>query len=144
MYVTGFKLLPEGSLFKGLEFCSILAKISLGSETEESKIYYTTDGGEPTEKSTLYTNPFQINRTTEIKFYAEMKGLLSSTVVTARIEKLDKVATRNFKNYEGGNFKPGLQYKYYEENVLYVDEFDAFEPKKNRYNSEFQHRRARK
>ena len=34
------------------------------------------------------------------------------------------------KNYAGGDFKPGLKYKYYEEHVLYVDELEKFKPKK--------------
>ncbi|MCK5367542.1 MAG: glycoside hydrolase family 92 protein, partial [Cyclobacteriaceae bacterium] len=106
------------------------ATISLGSETENAKIYYTTDGSEPDEKSALYTTPFQINKTTEIKFYAQKEGLLPSTVVTANIEKLGKVDVAHFKNYEGGNFKPGLRYKYFEEDILYVDELDKFKPKK--------------
>ena len=106
------------------------ATISLGSETENAKIYYTTDGSEPSDISTFYTKPFQINKTTEIKFYAFKEGLLTSTVVTANIEKLEKVDVAHFKNYEGGEFKQGLRYKYFEEDVLYVDELDEFEPKK--------------
>ena len=50
------------------------ATISLGSETENVKIYYTTDGSEPDEKSALYTTPFQINKTTELKDYAQTEG----------------------------------------------------------------------
>lgn len=113
------------------------ATISLGSETEHAKIYYTTDGSEPSAKSTLYTSPFQINKTTEIKFYALKEDLLTSTVVTANIEKLGKVDQGHFKNYEGGSFTPGLHYKYYEENVLYVDELDQFEPKKTGITTNF-------
>ena len=114
-----------------------LATISLGSETENSKIYYTTDGSEPTEKSTLYTRPFQINKTTEIKFYAQKKGLLSSTVVAANIEKLGKTEIAHFENYQGANFKPGLKYKYYEVDVLNVNELDAFKPKKTGLTTNF-------
>ncbi len=106
------------------------ATITLGCETENTKIYFTTDGSEPNEKSTPYTKPFQIHKTTEIKFYALKEGFLTSTVVSAKIEKLEQVAIGHFKNYEGGNFKPGLQYKYYEEDILYVDKLDQFKPKK--------------
>lgn len=106
------------------------ATVSLGSETENAKIYYTTDGSEPNEKSPLYTKPIHINKTTEIKFYAQKDGLLTSTIVSAKIEKLGKVEIADFKNYKGGNFKRGLRYKYYEEDVLNVDELDAFKPKK--------------
>ncbi|VAX22681.1 Alpha-1,2-mannosidase [hydrothermal vent metagenome] len=106
------------------------ATITLGSETKGAKVYYTTDGSEPTEKSKLYTKPFEIHKTTEIKFFAAKDGLLTTTVITAKIEKLKKIKITHFKNYDGLNLKPGLKYKYYEENVLYVDELDKFKPKK--------------
>ena len=106
------------------------ATVTLGSDTKGATIYYTLDGSEPTEKSSLFTKPFELNKTTEIKFFAQKEGLLSSTVVTAKIEKLKKVSISDFKNYEGANLLPGLKYKYYEEHVLFVDELDAFQPKK--------------
>lgn len=106
------------------------ATISLGSETDGAKVYYTTNGSEPTLKSELYIKPFVINRTTEIKFFAAKDGLLTTTVVTAKIEKLEKIDITHFKNYEGSNLRPGLKYKYYEEDVLYVDELEKFKPKK--------------
>jgi hypothetical protein len=106
------------------------ATVSLGCETDNAIIFYTTDGSEPTINSTRYSEPFVINKTTEIKFFANANGLPSSTVVSVKIEKLGKVEVADFKDYLGTNLKPGLQYKYYEENVLYVDELDKFKPKK--------------
>ena len=41
-------------------------------------IYYTKDGTDPTEESTLYTAPFTINETTTVKAIAESEGTLSS------------------------------------------------------------------
>jgi len=106
------------------------ATITLGCDTEDAQIYYTTNGKYPSHKSNLYTKPFEINKTSELKFYADKDGLLESTVVSATIVKLDKIEFTNFKNYEIENLKSGLKFKYYEENVLYVDELDKFEPKK--------------
>lgn len=106
------------------------ATITLGSETKDTEIFYTIDGSEPTEKSKLYTEPFKLHNTTDIKFFAKKDGLLTTTVVSVTIEKIEKIDYSYFKNYEGGDFKPGLMYKYYEENVLYVNELEAFEPKK--------------
>ena len=106
------------------------ATITLGSETGGAKVYYTTDGSEPTKRSKLYTKPFEINKTTEIKFFAAKDGLLTTTVVAAKIEKLKKIEITYFKNYGGIPLKPGLKYKYYEEDVLYVDELEKFTPKK--------------
>jgi len=106
------------------------ATISLGSDTKGAEIYYTVDGSEPTIKSMRYTQPFILHQTSTIQFFAKKEGLLSSTVVTAKIEKLKKLNLTYLKNFEGGDFKPGLNYKYYEEHVLYVDELDQFKPKK--------------
>ncbi len=106
------------------------ATITLGTATEGAKIYYTTDGSRATENSNLYTNPFQLDKTTRLEFFAKKDRLLPSTNVKVIIEKLEKIDFTHFKNYEGGQFKPGLKYQYYEEDVLYVDEFNTFQPKK--------------
>ncbi len=106
------------------------ATVILGCDTKKAKIFYTTDGSKPTEKSILYTKPFVINKTTKIKFFAAKDGLLSTTVVTAIIEKMGKINYTYLKNYKDENLQPGLKYKYYEEHVLYVDELDNFKPKK--------------
>lgn len=106
------------------------ATITLGSATKGAKIYYTTDGSKPTINSTRYTEPFELYKTSEIKFFAQKDGLLSSTVVEVEIKQIEKIDFTYFKNYAGGDFKPGLQYKYYEEDVLYVDELEKFKPKK--------------
>ena len=106
------------------------ATVTLGSNTEGAKVYYTLDGSDPTIQSTLYTEPFVLHHTTTIKFFAKKEGLLNSTVVTVKIKQLKKINLTHFKNYAGGNFKPGLRYKYYEAHVLYVNELDKFKPKK--------------
>ena len=113
------------------------ATISLGCDTKGANIYYTTNGKKPTKNSNYYTGPFELYKTSQLKFYADKNGLLESTVVSAKIEKLDKIEITNFKNYESSDFKPGLKYKYYENDVLYVDELDQFEPKKTGIVSNF-------
>ena len=74
------------------------ATITLGCNTSGAKIYYTTDGTEPTEKSKLYTKPFVINKTTEIKFFAVKDGLLKTTIIKAKIKKLKKIEITNLHN----------------------------------------------
>ncbi len=106
------------------------ATITLGCATEGAKIYFTTDGSADTENFVLYTKPFELNETTEIKFFAKKDGLLTTTNVNVKIEKLEKIDFTNFKNYEGSDFRPGLKYNYYEEDVLSVDEFKKYKPKK--------------
>ena len=106
------------------------ATITLGSETKGTAIYYTADGTEPTIKSTRYTKPFILNNTSVIKFLATKSGLLTTSVVSAKIEKLTKIDLTWFKNYEGDDLKPGLSYSYFEDHVMYVDELDKLKPKK--------------
>ncbi|MBR1518269.1 MAG: GH92 family glycosyl hydrolase [Prevotella sp.] len=47
--------------------------VELDSRTPEAKIYYTLDGSEPTEESTLYTAPFTIDKDCQVKAKAFVK-----------------------------------------------------------------------
>ena len=101
------------------------ARVKLKCDTKDSKIYYTINGDEPSEKSTPYTGPFQVDNTNDLKFKAYKNGLLPSLTV---IEKLEKIEFESYTNYEGLNFKKGLKYKYYEASVMFVDELKDFKP----------------
>ena len=53
-------------------------KIEISCATEGSKIYYTTDGTEPTSSSNEYTSPIDVNKNTNIKAVAYKDGLYSA------------------------------------------------------------------
>lgn len=57
--------------------------VALTCATEGAKIYYTTDGSNPTESSELYTAPFEISSTVTVKARAYAEGKASSGVVSA-------------------------------------------------------------
>ncbi len=101
-------------------------KVTLGCDTKGSKIYYTTDGSEPSEKSKLYTGPFELRKTTLLKYKAFKSGLLNSN---AGSEKFNKLKFEKYKDYTGISIKPGLKYKYYEAKVMWVKELAPLKPK---------------
>jgi hypothetical protein len=57
--------------------------VTLYSETEGAKIYYTKDGTEPTKDSTLYTAEISVSATTTIKAFAVKEDMNDSDILTA-------------------------------------------------------------
>ena len=55
-------------------------EISITSATENATIYYTLDGTEPTDQSTLYTDPFVIEKDARIRAVAYKEGMNVSDV----------------------------------------------------------------
>ncbi len=60
--------------------------IELKNTREDGKIFYTTDGSNPNEKSTLYQGPFKVSETTTIKAFTKWNDG-QSRVVSYLIEK---------------------------------------------------------
>ena len=60
----------EGSLFNP-------TKVAISTLTEDASIYYTLDGTEPTDTSTLYTDSILVSATTTIKAIAVKDGVSS-------------------------------------------------------------------
>ena len=70
-------------------------KASISCSTEGAKIYYTTDGTEPTNASTEYTEPFTIyNIGTVVKAIAYSEGLDPSSVASVQPRQLNLPAIR--------------------------------------------------
>lgn len=57
--------------------------ISIASTTAATRIFYTTDGSEPTISSSLYAGPFALTNSATIKARAFQNGFKDSPVVTA-------------------------------------------------------------
>ena len=62
--------------------------VTLSTGNPDAKIYYTTDGSEPTDQSTAYTVPFSLNTSANVKAVAYVNGEKSA------------VASQNFKKVE--------------------------------------------
>jgi hypothetical protein len=67
-------------------------EVELSTTTEGATIYYTTNGDNPTEESTVYTAPIVINQTTTIKAFATTYGLESSNIATFVYTIVDETA----------------------------------------------------
>lgn len=57
--------------------------VTIACETEGATIYYTIDGTDPTENSTVYTEAIAISENTTVKAYAVKENMLDSDVATA-------------------------------------------------------------
>jgi hypothetical protein len=75
--VSSLLITPE----TGTYYTSI--NVSITTPTEGAAIYYTTNGDDPTEASTLYTGPFALTETTTIKARGYKTDLTPSNIVTA-------------------------------------------------------------
>ena len=60
--------------------------LSMKTTTEDAKIYYTTDGTEPTVLNTLYTTPIPIRQNVEIRAIAVCEGYDNSLISRYTIE----------------------------------------------------------
>ncbi len=84
--------------------------IQLSTEINSPKIYYTTNGSNPTIKSLLYTEPIKLTKTTEIKAAAMVNGKLINRISdnTFYINKaLGKKVTLKYpydEKYSAGKF----------------------------------------
>ena len=85
------------------------AHIKLTNEFGKGKIYYTSDGSEPTTQSQVYTKPLTFDQSVTLK----SKVIVSNTIQSnSRVCKLIKQVPMDSKKIDG--LSPGLNLKYYE------------------------------
>jgi len=58
--------------------------VTIRTPTPNAAVYYTTDGGEPSEQSKPYTKPFPVTADTTVKAKAFLSGWQPSPTVTAK------------------------------------------------------------
>jgi predicted alpha-1,2-mannosidase len=81
--------------------------VSLQSSQNQTKVYYTTDGSEPTPKSTRFVRPFRIDRDTTVKAVAIDRSGRRSAVVTGTFHRIPHdwkltLSTRYSSQYPAG------------------------------------------
>jgi alpha-L-fucosidase len=72
-------------------------------------VRYTTDGSEPNENSTLYSKPFILNNTAQLKVKAFSDSALSSGTAVERVIKYNWLSA-----VKASSTQTGITYKYYE------------------------------
>lgn len=78
------------------------ALITLATLSANATIHYSTDGTTPTEKSAIYSKPFELNGYTIIKAKAFEKGKQPSDVSLLEVDAYDpKINGLNFEYFEG-------------------------------------------
>jgi len=102
------------------------ALVELHCDMEGVKIYYTTEDNTPDNNSNLYTKPFYLEKTTDLKFVAYKDGLDSSLPVVRKFRKIDYTTFRDYTNKM--QFSPGLNYKFYHAKVRLARDLDDLEP----------------
>ena len=63
--------------------------VTLSAEEDGATIYYTTDGNDPTEESSVYSSPIEISETTTVKAIAVVAGYNNSAVAEATYTAID-------------------------------------------------------
>jgi hexosaminidase len=101
--------------------------VTLHNGIPSSEIRYTIDGTEPTEKSTLYKEPFylKLEQKKTLKAVTVMKNGRKSTIMSGTFEKMAFAEPSAELN-----LKKGLQYIYYQDTVLSAMNIVAKETKK--------------
>ena len=99
-------------------------EISLACDTKNARIYYTSNGDIPSNQSTPYNGPFNINESTTIKMRA-FKEDRASLVNTAHLQKANLSEAIN-----PGQVQPGLAYKYFEGTFSNVSDLQNEKPLK--------------
>lgn len=103
--------------------------VKLSSLDQGAKIYYTTDGTEPTDQSTAYTAPFTLDASATVKAISYLNGEKSN------------VASQEFKKVENSEVISVAQalkaadntQVYIKANVVKTDSYDSNQPSLNYY-----------
>lgn len=80
--------------------------IKLFDKFNDAKIFYTTNGQEPNEKSAIFKNPILITKTTNIKYFAEKEGL-KSKITELNLVKFPEGRSIILKTKPSGQYAAG-------------------------------------
>ena len=84
------------------------SEVTFSSGTKGAKIFYTTDGSEPTTASNEYKTPIKVNAKTTIKAIAVADGLKNSEVVTYTYDVYDAEKGLQIHDIQGASHESPL------------------------------------
>ena len=87
------KKYAEAVVFTAEDVAGAGVKVTMSTATKGAKIYYTTDGIEPTEKSVLYSRPVNFTKDVTVKAVAIKTGMENSPVAVATVSMTEKTVT---------------------------------------------------
>jgi hypothetical protein len=99
------------------------AKVVLACAIKNANIFYTLDGSEPNQSSTLYKRPFTLTETRLLKMRTFSNQFPPSFVVSQEFKKVDYA-----KAVAPGEVEIGLEYDYFEGAFNAVANLDSLKP----------------
>jgi hypothetical protein len=91
---------------QNLEFDDIMflnkMPVTMSAKEKVAKIYYTTDGSEPTVKSTLYTETINVTKPTVLKSRTYAEGMFPSYPITVNFKQIDMLEAVNVTGLRKG------------------------------------------
>ncbi|ADV42092.1 GH92 family glycosyl hydrolase [Bacteroides helcogenes] len=106
---TGEKVVSIPYVDKDLNLFADKITVAFATTTENASIRYTLDGNEPTEESSLYEKPFELDKTLLIKAKGFKEGFLPSRTLSIMATKAELKASLPVYPV-----KNGTAYKYFE------------------------------
>lgn len=98
-------------------------RLKLDCNVKGASIYYTMDGTEPTESSTLYTHPIEVRESCTLKMRAYAEGLPPGFVVVEDVKRIEYD-----RPIDKDDIAPGLTFEYFEALFQSVHDMDGLEP----------------
>ncbi|MBK7809462.1 MAG: metallophosphoesterase [Saprospiraceae bacterium] len=96
--------------------------VTLSGAMDDLMIYYTTDGTEPTDKSSRYSQPIMVDKTCTIRARAYTKDGNQSRITQQSVKKMSPQAPTVKKD-----MIKGLNYKYYEGDWKNIPDFSMLQ-----------------
>jgi predicted alpha-1,2-mannosidase len=88
--ITDDLILPVPFIIEGAKTFTETSTVELGTATNNTDIYFTLDGTEPSANSEKYSGAFDINKTTVVKAIAAKQGFPNSRSISVEFTKIPK------------------------------------------------------